>query len=401
MEEYDYVIVGSGLAGVSAIKGIRDEDEDGSIMLIGREEELPYDRPPLSKDLLLEEGKEVEGVRIEAEDFYRENEVDVKLGTEVVDLEVDAKHVMDENGDRYGYEHLLLATGGQPKTLDIPGGDLDGVIYYRYLDDYREVDRKLGAAEKAVVIGGGFIGSEMAAALTQNDLEVSMVFPERYLLERIFPVELAGIVQEDYRRRGVKVFNEETPESITKEDGVYRVKTSSGRTIEGDVVIAGIGIAPSVELAERAGLEVFDGIGVDGCLETTVSDVYAAGDVAYFPYAALGDCKRVEHWDNAIKQGKQAGRNMAGAEEAYDYVPYFFSDLFDLGFEALGEIDSRLDTFIDWKNEGETGAIYYLSEEGKVRGVVLLGLWGKKKAARRLIESDETFEGHELKGEIE
>ncbi len=399
MEQYDYLIVGSGLAGVSAIKGIREEDEKGSILLVGKEEELPYNRPPLSKDLLLE-GKTVEDIRIEDEDFYRKNQVDVKLGTEVVDLDGEEKVVKDQDGNKYYFGKLLLATGGYPKTLDIPGGDLDGVKYYRYLDDYREINRKLGDAENAVVIGGGFIGSEMAAALTLNDLDVSMVFPERYLLERVFPVELAAIVQEDYRSRGVEIFNEETPDEIRKNRVGYEVETSEGEVINGDLVVVGIGISPAVELAEAAGLEIFDGIGVDRYLQTTNSSVYAAGDVAHFPYVALGDCMRIEHWDHAIKQGKQAGRNMAGASETYDDISYFFSDLFDLGFEAVGEIDSRLDTFIDWKEEGETGAVYYLSEGGSVRGVLLLGLWGKKDRARQLIESEEAFARGELEGEI-
>lgn len=399
MEEYDYVIAGSGLAGVSAVKGIREEDETGSILLIGEEKELPYNRPPLSKDLLLKD-ESVEDIRIEDEDFYRENEVDVKLGTTVVDIDGEEKEVEDGKGNRYGFGRLLLATGGYPKTLDIPGGDLAGVSYYRYLDDYREINQGMDDAEKAVVIGGGFIGSEMAAALTLNDLDVSMVFPEKYLLERVFPVELAGIVQEDYRSRGVEIFNENVPDEIRKGNGGYEVETSEGEVLTGDLVVVGIGISPAVELGEAAGLEIFDGIGVDRYLQTTNSSIYAAGDVAYFPFVAIDDCKRVEHWDQAIKQGKQAGRNMAGAEETYDYIPYFFSDLFDFGFEAVGEVDSRLDTFIDWKEEGETGAIYYLSEGGSVRGVLLLGLWGKKKAARQLIESDETFGRGELEGEI-
>ncbi len=399
MEQYDYLIVGSGLAGVSAIKGIRAEDDSGTILLVGEEEELPYNRPPLTKDLLLGD-KTVEEVQLEGESFYRENDVEVKLGTEAVGINVDEKEVEDENGNSYGYGELLLATGGYPNKLSIPGGDLPGIHYYRYLDDYRDLREEMQGAEKAIVIGGGFIGSELAAALNQNDLDAFMLFPEKYLLQKVFPVELAGIIQEDYRSRGVEILSEDKPKKIEPDEGGYRVESSAGETIEGDIVVVGIGISPAVELAEDAGLEVFDGIGVDEYLRTTAPNVYAAGDVAYFPSVASQDCARIEHWDHAIKQGKKAGANMAGRHEPYDYIPYFFSDLFDYGFEAVGQVDSSLDTFIDWTEEARKGAVYYLTEEGNVRGVLLLGLWGKKKAARELIREERTYKKEDLVGRI-
>ncbi len=399
MEEYDYVIVGSGLAGVSAVKGVRREDESGTVLMIGAEEALPYNRPPLSKDLLLGD-KTLDEIRIEKKDFYREQGVKLELGTRVVDVYPEKKVVGTESGTSYGYGKLLLATGGRPRKLKIPGGEEDGIYYYRDLEDYKRLKEDLDSSDRAIVVGGGFIGSEMAAGLHLNGLRVSIVFPEEYLLERIFPGELAGMIQEDYIDRGVNVLNTDTPKSIQKADGLYRVETKGGEELTGDLVVVGIGISPADQLGEEAGLEVFDGIGVDRYLRTTDSSVYAAGDVAYFPYLAREDCTRVEHWDHAIKQGRTAGRNMAGGEKPYDYIPYFFSDLFDFGFEAVGETDSRLETYVDWREEGETGAIYYLSEEGRVRGVLLLGLWGKKEQARELIEGEETFETEDLAGEI-
>ncbi|MBS3739941.1 FAD-dependent oxidoreductase [Candidatus Bipolaricaulota bacterium] len=399
MEEYSYIIVGSGLAGVSAIKGIRSVDKSGTILMVGEEVDFPYNRPPLSKDLLLE-NKTVDDIYIEDENFYEEQGVEMELGTKIVDLDPEAKSIQSDNGATYTYSKLLLATGGYPRKLDIPGGKLKGVLYYRYLSDYRNLDEQLEVSDHVVVVGGGFIGSELAAGLTANDVGVSMVFPENYLLERIFPEELAETVQQDYRHRGVEIINGDVPNSIVNEDSNYLVETSEGRSLEGDLVIVGIGISPSVELAKKGDLDVSDGIGVDRYLQTTDPNIYAAGDVAYFPYTALGNLTRIEHWDHAIKQGKNAGRNMAGSGEVYDYLPYFFSDLFDYGFEAVGEVDSSLDTYIDWKEEGKKGAIYYLSEEGSVRGVLLLGLWGKKKAARKLITEQKTFTKIELEGKI-
>lgn len=399
MENYDYVIVGGGLAGASAIKGIREKDRKGSILLIGDERYLPYNRPPLSKDLLLGDDT-LKDVYVQDEGFYQENKVEVKLGTEVTNVDPDKKRIRGDDGGSYGYGKLLLATGGSPKKLEIPGGGLEGVIYYRRLEDYKDLDDKIQDASSAVILGGGFIGAELAAALNKNSLDVEVVFPDKLLLEKIFPEELASAVQEEYKTRGVEIYNEDVPERITREGERYEVLTREGKILNADLVLAGIGIKPNVELCEGGNFDVFEGIEVDEHLETSCEDVYAAGDNAYFPFAVLEDCIRVEHWDNAINQGKLAGKNMAGAGEPYDYIPYFYSDLFDLGFEALGDVDANLETFIDWKKEGGRGVVYYLSEDGRVRGVLLLGVWGKKGEARRLLKRKECFKKEDLVGEI-
>jgi NADPH-dependent 2,4-dienoyl-CoA reductase/sulfur reductase-like enzyme len=399
MNKYDYVIVGAGLAGVSALKGIREEDSEGSILLVGKEDSIPYHRPPLSKDLLLG-NKTVEEIKIVEEDYYSDEGIELKLGTEVTEIDPDNNKIRDDRGDSYGYGKLLLATGGSPRKLDVPGGKMDEVSYYRYLDDYMTLNKQLETASKAIVVGGGFIGSEVAAGLNQNDIEVSIVFPEDYLLERILPEELAVAVQKDYENRGVNVLDGENVTRIGKASDELELKTEEGTVVRGDMLVAGIGISPSVELAKSAGLEVDDGVKVDELLRTSDEDIYAAGDNAYFPFPALGESTRIEHWDNAKSQGKLAGKNMAGAGNPYDYVPYFFSDLFDFGFEAVGDVNSELETFMDWKEEGEKGVGYYLSEDGKVRGVLLLGVWGAKGDARELVKGDESFRKEDLVGKI-
>ncbi|MFW6049111.1 MAG: NAD(P)/FAD-dependent oxidoreductase, partial [Candidatus Bipolaricaulota bacterium] len=384
-----------GLAGVSAIKGIRERDGEGSILLVTEEANLPYNRPPLSKELLL--GKEdVADVFVEDDNFYDQEEVAVEMETLITEVNPDEKSIVGEDGISYGYGKLLLATGGYPRKLDIPGGDLEGIIYYRDLEDYKRLHNLIETSKSAIVVGGGFIGSEIAAALNLNDLNVTMVFPESYLLEKIFPKELARSVQRVYEDRGVKILSGKLPEEITKSDGGYTLRTEDGVTSRGDMVIAGIGINPAVDLCKEGNFDVFEGIEVDEHLQTSCPDVFAAGDNAYFPYAALEDCVRVEHWDNALNQGKIAGRNMAGADEPYDYIPYFYSDLYDFGFEALGDVQAHLDTLIDWKEEGKEGVAYYLSDDGKVRGVLLLGVWGKKGHARKLIERKECFREEDL-----
>ena len=399
MKKYDYVIVGAGLSGASAVKGIREEDPEGSILMVGKEDELPYNRPPLSKDLLLGD-KSVDEIKVQDEEYYSDQGVELLLGTEITEIDPEQNLVTDERGKEYIYGKLLLATGGSPKKLDIPGGNLDQVIYYRSVDDYRSLKESMEEAESAVVIGGGFIGSEMAAGLNQNDIEVSMVFPEDFLLERVMSKELSSIIQRDYEERGVNVLSGDLPERIRKGAAGVEVKTENGELLGADVVIAGVGIYPEDELAKKAGLEVYDGIEVDERLRTSDSDIFAAGDNAYFPFSALGETTRIEHWDNAKSQGKLAGRNMAGADEPYDYTPYFYSDLFDFGFEAVGDLNSNLDSFIDWKEKGQKGVGYYLSPEGEVRGVLLLGVWGKKNAARELVSSEERFERADLEGKI-
>ncbi len=395
MEYFDYVIVGGGLAGVSGVKGVRDRDSEGSILLVSEENYLPYNRPPLSKELLIGR-KELEDVFVEDEDFYEDQGVETKLGSKITEVHPDEKTALSDSGESYEYGKLLLATGGHPRRLEVAGGDLEGILYYRNLEDYKRLRAEMESGESAIVIGGGFIGSEIAAALNLNHIDVSMVFPDKHLLEKVFPEELSRAVEDDYRERGIEIYSEELPEKITKPEDEYSLTTEEGSTVTGDLVIAGIGMKPGVDLCEEGEFDVFEGIEVDEHLETSCPDVYAAGDNAYFPYAALEDCVRVEHWDNAIKQGKLAGENMAGAEKPYDYIPYFYSDLFDFGFEALGDVDSHLDTFIDWKEEGKKGVVYYLSEEGKVRGVLLLGVWGKKKQARKLVERKECFRKEDL-----
>jgi len=395
---FTYILVGGGLAGSSAIQGIRELDKKGSILLIGSEPHLPYDRPPLTKKLWFGK-KKVEEIFLHTPEFYENNNVATALGVTVTSLDARKKTVRDDKGRTYSYEKILLATGGSPRVLPIPGGNAGGIYYYRVLDDYLRMKQEASAGKSAVIIGGGFIGSEIAAALAINNIKVIMVFPDLYLVGRIFPQGLGMALQAHYRDRGITVLNGEKPASFAKKDGRFLTRTESGKEIESDMVIVGIGIALSLDLARSAGLQTADGIIVDGYLQASLPGVYAAGDIAYFPYRALGKQTHVEHWDNALSQGRQAGRNMAGAHEPYDHMPYFFSDLFEFGYEAVGEVDSRLDIVTDWQKENDTGVIYYL-REGKVRGVMMCNVWEKVEAARELIRSGKTMTREGLRGLI-
>lgn len=394
---YSYIVVGAGPAAAAAVEGIREHDTRGSILLIGAEADPPYDRPPLSKQLW-SGAKQVEEIFLHDRAFYAQHGVELRLGMEVVALDPAAHVLRDGGGVSYRYEKLLLATGGTPRRLAVPGGDLDGLCYFRTVDDYRRLRSAASEGKSALVIGGGFIGSEIAAALRSNGLTVTMVFPGQWLVSRVFPESLGRALTGQYRAKGVEIVAGDQPLAIERDGLRYRTRTQAGREIVSDLVVVGIGIAPNAGLAQNAGLETGNGVIVNQFLQTSDRDIYAAGDVAYFPEAVLGP-RRIEHWDNAVSQGKHAGRNMAGAHEPFTYIPFFFSDLFEFGYEAVGDTDSRHETFADWLEVNKTGVVYYLSG-GRVRGAMMCNMFGKVDAARELIQRNETITAHDLRGKI-
>ena len=398
LKKFKYIVVGGGLAGCWAIDGIRTLDKTGSVLLIGDEKYLPYDRPPLTKKLWFGK-KKVEEIFVHPPQYFTDNRADVVLNTTAITLDAGSQTITCGDGSIYQYEQLLLATGGRPRRLDIEGGNLDGIYYYRYLDDFVKLQAGVHGGTKALVIGGGFIGSEIAAALNINKVEVTMLFPETYLTEQVFPKTLGHAITEDYVQRGVKIIAQDIPVSIARRGMNLITRTKNGKEITSDVIIAGIGIKPDLQLAEPAGLALENGIAVNEFLQTSIPNIYAAGDNAYFPYQALGRRMRVEHWDNAINQGKTAGMNMAGAHTAYTHMPYFFSDLFDFGYEAVGLVSSKLETVADWQKENNTGVVYYL-EDGKVRGAMMCNVWDKVDAVRKLIKSGRRIAAENLQGLI-
>lgn len=395
---FKYVIIGSGLAGTAAVEGIREVDQQGSILLIGNENHLPYDRPPLSKKLWTGK-KQVNDIFLHKHEFYQEQGVSLALGRMAASLDPKKQTVTDGTGALYQYEKVLLATGGAPRTLQIPGGEQGSIYYFRTLDDYLRLKAEATPGSSAAVIGGGFIGSEMAAALNMNGIDVTMVFPDPYLVNRVFPAGLGKALQKTFRERGIKILTPENPVAISKQVNRLLIRMESGTEITADIIIAGIGIAPSLDLARKAGLQTANGIIVDEYLQASLPGVYAAGDNAFFPYSVFGKQMRVEHWDNALNQGKQAGRNMAGAQERYTYMPYFFSDLFEFGYEAVGDVNTQLDIFTDWRKENEQGVIYYL-RDNRIRGAMMCNVWDKVETARELIRKGELMTPGKLRGLI-
>jgi 3-phenylpropionate/trans-cinnamate dioxygenase ferredoxin reductase component len=392
MRTYRYLIVGGGMTADAACKGIREFDHDGSIGVVTEEAYPPYARPPLSKALW--KGKEEDTIWRGTADLG----VDLRLARTIVSLDLPGHQATDDVGETYAYERLLLATGGRPRRLPFGG---DGVIYFRTLDDYRRLRMLADRGVHVVVVGGGFIGSEIAAALTMNACSVTMVFPEPGIGARIFPVGLSTFVTDYYRGKGIEVLNGGSVTRIERTEHVVAVSTGDGRLLEADVVVAGLGIEPSTELAAAAGLPVDNGIPVDESGRVGGhDDVFAAGDVARFPVAALGGAMRVEHEDHANSHGRLVGRNMAGGSERYEHLPFFYSDLFDLGYEAVGELDPRHETVASWEEPNRKGVIYYLDDGRRPRGVLLWNVFGRVDAARGLIRAHQPIEANMLSGPV-
>ena len=389
-----YLIVGGGMTADAAIEGIRQADPSGSITLVGTEPHRPYNRPPLTKALW--KGKPLDSV------WRRTNRdgVDLRLGRTVKALDLAGRQATDDQGTTYAWQKLLLATGGTPRRFDAARAEAaDGVIYYRTLDDYTRLRALAEQGKRFAVIGAGFIGSEIAAALAMNKKDVVMLFPGEGIGGRVYPRDLSLFLNGFYRDKGVDVQPGQRVAGVEAAGTKMRVRTQSGLDVLVDGVVAGIGIEPNVGLAQAAGLQTDNGIVVDETLRAGHPDVYAAGDVAAFTNPALGRRIRVEHEDNANTMGNAAGRNMAGDRSPYHHLPFFYSDLFELGYEAVGDLDPRLEVVADWREPHQEGVVYYL-ERGRVRGVLLWNTWDQVDAARRLIADRGPHRPDDLKGRL-
>jgi NADPH-dependent 2,4-dienoyl-CoA reductase/sulfur reductase-like enzyme len=395
MSHYHYLIIGGGMTADAAIRGIREVDPSGSIGLIGKEPHPPYDRPPLSKKLW--QGKPLESIWRRTETLG----VDLHLGRSIKTLDTSQKRVCDDLMTVYTFDKLLLATGGTPRRFSFGGDD---ILYFRTVDDYQRLRELADGRQRFAVIGGGFIGSEIAAALAMNGKDVLMAFPEDGVGARVFPRDLSQFLNRYYRQKCIEILPGHTLTDLKRQNDLFLlnirdVKTSTERAIEVDGVVAGIGIVPETALAEQAGLPVENGILVDEYLRTAHPDIYAAGDVANFHNPALAARIRVEHEDNALTMGKHAGRNMAGGADPYYHLPFFYSDLFELGYEAVGQIDAQSEILSDWADPFRKGVIYYL-RDGRVRGVLLWNVWERVQAARELIAEPGPVEPNSLKGRL-
>jgi 3-phenylpropionate/trans-cinnamate dioxygenase ferredoxin reductase subunit len=364
MKPYKYVIIGGGLAGGRAGDGIRKVDTEGTIALVTGEHHMPYERPPLSKGYLT--GREgLDHVYLKEDAYYAQNNIEVDPAARSVTL---------GDGRVLEYGKLLLATGGHAWRLPIPGSDLSGVFTLRTIEDADGIRKAAKSGKRALVLGGSFIGSEVAASLAQLGLSVTMVFPEVRLLERIVPGELSAFIHAKYGANGVRVLSGTKPDRLEGNGKVERAVLDNGDGVDVALVVMGVGIRLNTELARDAGLELGErgAVVVDEMLRTSDPNIYAAGDIAAWPDPTFGKRLQVEHWNVARGHGLRAGRNMAGEEKPYETLPYFFSDLFDLSFEVWGDLTAWNQTVLRGTLEGGSFALYYF-DQGKMVGVLAAG----------------------------
>jgi 3-phenylpropionate/trans-cinnamate dioxygenase ferredoxin reductase subunit len=338
MTDNTFVIVGGGLAGAKAAETLRKEGFDGRVVLVDADAERPYERPPLSKDLLL--GKsEREKAFVHPATWYAENNVDLTLQREVAGVDAAAHEVVFADGQRLAYDKLLLATGSSPRRLDLPGADRPGVLYLRKLADSDRIAAALKPGANIVIIGAGWIGLEIAAAARHHGANVTVVETLRLPLHRVLGDEVARIFANLHTANGVVFHFGAQVRELTGDDRVRAVVLADGTELPADAVVVGVGITPNVELAQAAGVDVDNGVVTDASLRTSNPDVFAAGDVANAYHPVLGQRIRVEHWSAALNGGPAAARSMLGQDVSYEKIPYFFTDQYDLGMEYSGYVE--------------------------------------------------------------
>lgn len=383
---YRYVIVGGGFAAASAIEGIRSRDREGGILLFSRENHLPYQRTPLSKDAWTP-GYDLAQLAIHPDGYYDEMKVDVRLRREVVEIDTENRVLWDERGESVGFDEVLFATGCRPKRLQAAGAaESPNVRYYRDLEDFLDLHRRIDQLQHVTLVGGGFAAVELAGTLRSLGLQVTLVFPEEWPLHRMLPRRLGTGLVDVLRDMGIETVSGETLVAIREAGEFVQARTYGGNDLTTQLVVVDQGSEPQVELADATGLDIDDGIVVDEHGRTSKPHLWAAGDVAEFPYLALGQLMRVEGTDHAGHHGRLVGENMAGADRVYDHLPLKWFKVGGLRFEGVGELNSRLDSDEVWIEPGREGVIFYLRDD-VVRGVLLCNVPDRLDWARSLILS--------------
>jgi 3-phenylpropionate/trans-cinnamate dioxygenase ferredoxin reductase component len=384
------VIVGASLAGARAAQTLRDEGFSGPVILIGEEDETPYERPPLSKDYLMgRHGREK--LYVQPREWYGEHDVDLRLGTRVTELDPAAHEIVLSGGERLGYSRLLLATGSSPRRLPVSGADLENVLYLRNVGDSDRIKAALENAARVAVIGAGWIGLETAAAARSAGAEVTILELAELPLLRVLGREVAEVFARLHELNGVDLrFGVQVAQITAGSDGTARgVRLADGTQVDADVVIVGIGITPNVELAAGGGLAVDNGVVTDERLRTSGPDVFAAGDVANAFHPLLGKHIRVEHWANARHQPVAAAQAMLGRDVSYDRVPYFYTDQYDLGMEYAGYVEPGEYAAVVFRGDvpGREFVAFWLGDDGRVLAGMNVNIWDVNDHIGALVRS--------------
>lgn len=386
----DYLIIGGGIAAGNAVAGIREEDKAGTIGIISADVDKPYERPALSKKLWTDDSFTEDQIFY---DVSEDHQAALMLETEVVSINREAHTVTTNKGDTIKYKKLLIVTGGEPQTIEGPKDDK--VYAFRSYQDYLKLRNLSGENQHIAVVGGSYIGTELAANLALNNTKVTLIYPQKILGDNRFPEEIAKEYEQTYKNHGIEMINETRAERYTKEADKFLLHLNTGTTVEADSIILGLGVSPVLDLAKDAGLEVDDGVIVNEYLRTSDPDIYAAGDIASYPDPILGR-QRIEHVDHARNSGTAVGKVMAGLKEPYNYTPYFYSMVFDISWKAIGTLDPSLDLLIDEVDGGKV--VYYLKEDKPV-GILTWNIEPDLDQVRNLIDNP-PVSSEELKGAI-
>jgi 3-phenylpropionate/trans-cinnamate dioxygenase ferredoxin reductase component len=385
MSKKTFVIVGASLAGAKAAERLRERGFDGRVVLIGSEPELPYERPPLSKDYLRGEAQR-EQAQVHEEAFYSENEIELLLDTTVTELDTGGKRIELTGRAAIPFDALLLSTGSRPRRLDLPGGELEGIYYLRTLADCDALKQRLEQGGHVAVVGGGWIGCEVAATARQRGLEVTLIHPEELPMLKVLGSDVAEFYRNVHADHGVEFVLGEGATAFEGDGHASAVRTDSGRTIACDFVVVGSGALPNAELAEAAGVKVDNGVRVDAQLRSSAPDVFAAGDVANAWHPFYEESIRIEHWATALNQGPAAANSMLGDDAPYDHLPYFFSDQYDVGMEYSGRTNP--DDRVVFRGERDSGEFmaFWLRADRVVAGMNV-NVWDVNEHVQALIRS--------------
>ncbi len=335
MTRYKHIVLGGGMvAGYLAKEYVENGGKSGDLAIVSSDDAPPYERPPLSKSFLA--GKDTElSVLVSPPEFYDKHGIDLRLGTKIIVIDPQRKRLQAESGEEFAFEKLVLATGAQVRTLDVAGTSPDNVLYLRSLNDSKRIRERAAGAKKAIVVGGGFIAMEVSSVLAGRGIETTMLIRDDRMWKAFFTPEMSAFFKKYYIDHGTRVL---TQTAVATIGSASSARLTTGESTTFDLLVAGIGVVPVIDLAVRAGLKTDNGVVVNEFLETDHPDIMAAGDIANYPDAIFGNKRRrVEHWDNAVSQGQQVARTLLGRREAFVHVPYFFSDVFDLSYEFWGD----------------------------------------------------------------
>lgn len=392
-----FVIVGGGLAGAKAAEALREKDFTGNIVLLSDEDQLPYERPPLSKEFLAGE-KTIQDFTVDNPAWYRDHDIDFRPGTRVQAIDPTTHTVRLPDGSSLQYDKLLLATGSEPQTVSFPGSDADGVHYLRTIDDAQALSKALGSASTLAIIGAGWIGLEVAANARARGIEVTVVETAPLPLLRVLGSEVAEIFADLHRERGVDLrLKAEVSEISTRNGRASGLVLADGTQIPADVVLVAVGAKPNTELADEAGLAMADGgIAVDASLRTSVPDIYAVGDIVAAEHPLLHTRIRTEHWANALKQPAVAVAGMLGQPTEYAELPYFFTDQYDLGMEYVGHADEYTEVVFRGDVEKREFVAFWLGADGRVLAGMNVNVWDVLEDVKALIRSQHPVDSRAL-----